>query len=204
VRNRELLLEAARTVFHAGGAGASLEAVARQAGVGIGTLYRHFPTRECLYEAVYRREVEQLAALSGALQSGAAPGLALRRWMHACVEFVATKKGMSAALAVAAQASPELMAFSFEHLTRAIGGLLERAVAAGEARTDIGPEDVLRALVGLCTMHDGPGWQGSVHRLVDVLADGLGVLGGAGRGGGALEDGGGSRAGGGSADQVRG
>src|SRR5215475_10917517 len=148
VRNRERVLEAAKVVFSAGGAEASLEAVARRAGVGIGTLYRHFPTREALYEAVYRREVEQLGELAEQLKSEAAPVEALRRWLRANVEFVATKKGMAAALALAAGPPPsELTAFSYERLTKAIGVLIERAVAAGEIRTDIGPEDLLRTLV---------------------------------------------------------
>src|ERR1700741_4179466 len=93
LRNRERLLDAAKAVFSAGGAEASLEAVARHADVGIGTLYRHFPTREALYEAVYRREVEQLGELAEQLKSEAAPVDALRRWLRANVEFVATKKG---------------------------------------------------------------------------------------------------------------
>ena len=159
VRNRERVLEAAKAVFSAGGPDASLEAVARRAGVGIGTLYRHFPTREALFEAVYRREVEQLDAL--------------RSWLRSNVEFVATKKGMSAALALAVQSSSELHAYSFDRLTKAIGALLDRAVAAGEIRSDISPEDILRALVGMCYMHDQPGWQATVLRLLDVFVDGL-------------------------------
>lgn len=173
LRNRERLLEAAKAVFSAGGPTASLEAVARQAGVGIGTLYRHFPTREALFEAVYRREVEHLADLAEQLRTEAAPVDALRRWMRANVEFVATKKGMFAALALAAQASPDLFAYSFDSLTRAVGTLLRRAAEAGEARADISPEDLLRTLVGLCYMHDQPGWQDKVLRLVDVFLDGL-------------------------------
>src|ERR1700739_4709523 len=140
VRNRERLLEAAKAVFSAGGPDASLEAVARRADVGIGTLYRHFPTREALFEAVYRREVEQLSELAEELKSEAAPVDALRRWLRSNVEFVATKKGMATALAPAAGPPSELTAFSFERLTKAIGMLLERAVAAGEARADITPE----------------------------------------------------------------
>src|SRR5579872_2909312 len=97
LRNRERVLEAAKIVFSAGGPDASLEAVAREAGVGIGTLYRHFPTREALYEAVYRREVEQLSELAEQLKNEASPIEALRRWMHANVQLVATKKGMLAA-----------------------------------------------------------------------------------------------------------
>ena len=176
LRNRERVLEAAKSVFSAGGPDASLEAVARHAGVGIGTLYRHFPTREALYEAVYRREVEQLGELAEQLKSEAAPVEALRRWLRANVEFVATKKGMAAALALAAGPPPsELTAFSYERLTKAIGTLLDRAVEAGEVRDDIGPGDLLRALVGMCLLHDQPGWQASVVRMLDVFIDGLRV-----------------------------
>ena len=173
VRNRERVLEAAKAVFSAGGPDASLEAVARRAGVGIGTLYRHFPTREALFEAVYRREVEQLGELAEQLKNEAAPVDALRSWLRSNVEFVATKKGMSAALALAVQSSSELHAYSFDRLTKAIGALLDRAVAAGEIRSDISPEDILRALVGMCYMHDQPGWQATVLRLLDVFVDGL-------------------------------
>src|ERR1700710_1349778 len=97
VRNRERVLDAAKAVFSAGAREASLEAVARRAGVGIGTLYRHFPTREALFEAVYRREVEHLADLSEQLKNDVAPVEALRRWLRSTVEFLATKKGMAAA-----------------------------------------------------------------------------------------------------------
>jgi AcrR family transcriptional regulator len=173
VRNRERVLEAAKAVFSAGGPDASLEAVAKRAGVGIGTLYRHFPTREALFEAVYRHEVEQLGELAEALKSEAAPVDALRKWLRSNVEFVATKKGMSAALALAASGFSHLSAYSFDRLTKAVGALLDRAVAAGEIRADIGPEDVLRALVGMCYLHDQPGWQASVLRLLDVFVDGL-------------------------------
>jgi AcrR family transcriptional regulator len=167
------VLAAATSVFAAGGAGASLEAVARHAGVGIGTLYRHFPTRETLFEAVYRREVQQLAELAELLPAEAAPVEALRRWLRANVEFVATKKGMSAALAVAAHSRSDLTAMSLEQLTRALGALLSRAVAAGEVRADISAGDLLRAVFGICYTHDRPGWQSGVLRLVDVLVDGL-------------------------------
>src|SRR5262249_44084297 len=176
VRNRERVLEAAKAVFSAGGPDASLEAVARRAGVGIGTLYRHFPTREALFEAVYRREVEQLGELSEQLKNQPQPVEALRLWLHSTVEFVATKKGMTAALALAAHGkTSELTAFSFDRLTRAVGALLDRAVAAGEIRADMSPEDLLRALIGMCYLHDQPGWQQSVIRLLDVFIDGLRV-----------------------------
>jgi AcrR family transcriptional regulator len=175
VRNRERVLDAAKVVFNAGGSEASLEAVAKRAGVGIGTLYRHFPTREALFEAVYRREVQQLGDLSDQLKSDASPVDALRRWLRSNVELVATKKGMLAALALVAYNSSDLYADTFSRLTKAAGILLERAVAAGEIRSDISPEDLLRALIGMCYMHDQPGWQHSVMRLLDVFVDGLRV-----------------------------
>jgi len=173
VRNRERVLEAAKVVFSAGGAEASLEAVARAAGVGIGTLYRHFPTREALFEAVYRREVQQLADLAEQLKQEAKPIDALRQWMRSIVKFVATKKGMSAALTLAVDKNSKLFSSSADRLARTVGGLLDRAIAAGEIRDDISPEDLLRAVVGMCYMHDQPGWQTSVLRLVDVFVNGL-------------------------------
>ncbi|WP_234685810.1 TetR/AcrR family transcriptional regulator [Bradyrhizobium monzae] len=175
VRNRERVLEAAKVVFNAGGPEASLEAVAKRAGVGIGTLYRHFPTREDLFEAVYRREVEQLSELAEQLKNAKDPVDALRRWLGSTVEFVATKKGMSAALALTFQSSSDLAAFSMDRLTRAVGSLLDRAVTAGQMRADISPEDLFRALIGMCYMHDQPGWQSSVLRMLDVFVDGLRV-----------------------------
>ncbi|MET4069840.1 AcrR family transcriptional regulator [Bradyrhizobium sp. S3.2.6] len=175
VRNRERVLEAAKVVFNAGGPEASLEAVAKRAGVGIGTLYRHFPTREDLFEAVYRREVEQLSEFAEQLKNAKDPVDALRRWLRSGVEFVATKKGMVAALALAVQSGSELHAFSFDRLTKATGSLLDRAVAAGEMRADISPEDLLRAFFGMCYIHDQPGWQSTALRLLDVFVDGLRV-----------------------------
>lgn len=173
LRNRDKVLEAARAVFSEGGTGAGLEAVARRAEVGIGTLYRHFPTREALYEAVYRREVEQLTELARRLAAEGPPLAALRRWMRALVEFVATKKGMAEALALAAHKPPELMAYSTSRLNEAVGVLLRAAAGAGEVRPDIGPEDLLRMVIGICYVQDGPGWQEQVMRLLDVFLDGL-------------------------------
>jgi AcrR family transcriptional regulator len=173
LRNRERLLEAARTVFSAGGPEASLEAVAHKAGVGIGTLYRHFPTRESLFETVYRREVQQLADLAERLKKETRPIEALRQWMHSVVKFVATKKGMSAALALAIAKDSDLISYSADRLTGAIGVLLEQAIVAGEVRSDVSAEDLLRAIVGMCYTHDQPGWQKNVLRLVDIFIDGL-------------------------------
>lgn len=175
IRNRELLLQAAAAVFSAGGPDASLEAVAKKAGVGIGTLYRHFPTREALFEAVYRHEVDHLGELAERLMVEADPVDAVRRWLHANVQVVATKKGMLAALALAAHGSSELYAYSFDRMNNAVGLLLDRAVAAGEIRSDITSENLLRALVGMCYIHDRPGWQPTALHLVDIFVDGLRV-----------------------------
>ena len=170
-RNRDRLLAAAKAVFSAGGAEASLEAVARRAGVGIGTLYRHFATREALFEAVYRREVEELAALAEHLREEAAPAEALRLWVKANVEFVATKKGMAAALAVAAH-NKDLSAYSYDRLTAAAASLLGRAREAGALRVELRPEELFRAVIGMCIAHDQPGWQASAIKLMDVFLDG--------------------------------
>ena len=171
-RNRERLLAAAKSVFNAGGPEASLEAVARAAGVGIGTLYRHFPTREALFEAVYRREVDELAALAEAVSREAGPAEALRLWMRANVAFVATKKGMAAALALAVY-NKDLTAYAFTRMGGAAGLLLERARAAGALRTDISPPELMRALFGLIAVNDQPHWRETALRLIDVFLDGL-------------------------------
>ena len=174
VRNRERLLEAAADTFSGGGPDASLEGVAARAGVGIGTLYRHFPTREALFEAVYRREVDQLAELAERLANEASPVEALRRWLHANVRLVATKKGMVTALALAAHRPSELHAYSANRLTKAVGSLLDRASMAGEIRADVTPEDLLRALVGMSyNVYDTPDWRRTALRLVDIFVDGL-------------------------------
>jgi AcrR family transcriptional regulator len=174
VRNRERLLETAAEIFSAGGPDASLEAVAKRAGVGIGTLYRHFPTREVLFEAVYRREVDQLSGLAERLAKEVEPVEALRRWLHANVRLVATKKGMVAALALAAHRPSELHAYSADRLTKAVGSLLDRAAKVGDIRADITPEDLLRALVGMSyNVYDTPNWRKTALRLADIFVDGL-------------------------------
>jgi AcrR family transcriptional regulator len=173
LRNRERLIEAATQVFSAGAAQASLEAVARQAEVGIGTLYRHFPTREALFEAVYRREVDHLGELAERLAQEAAPLDALRQWLHANVRLMATKRGMVEALQLVASGSSELKAYSFERLTAALGLLLERGVAAGDIRPGITAEDLLRTVVGVFYADGSANWQASALRIIDVFVDGL-------------------------------
>ena len=174
VRNRERVLAAAKAVFSKGGADASLEAVAKRAGVGIGTLYRHFPTREALFEAVYRHEVQQLLELAEQLKDETSPVEALRRWLHSDIEFSRHQERHGPPhwrlrYTAPRNSTPD----SLERLAKAAGVLLDRAVAAGEIRSDISPKDLLRALVGMCYMHDQPGWQASVLRLVDIFVDGL-------------------------------
>lgn len=170
-RNRDRLLTAAKDVFSAGG-GASLEAVARKADVGVATLYRHFPTREALYEAVYRREVDQLVA-QAADATGADPVDGLRRWLHGMIDMVATKKGMLAGLALAAETTSAISARSTERLTEALDTLLRRAIAAGRIRPTLAGDDLLLAVVGMAMLRHQPGWQSNVVKLVDALIDGL-------------------------------
>lgn len=173
IRNRDRLLEAAKAVFLAGGAEASLEAVARAAGVGIGTLYRHFPTREDLFEAVYRREVDQLVELGATLLRMPDPVEALRVWINASVDFIATKKGMAAAFALSFKTPSDWQRTAADRMTGAINALMVRAATAGAIRSDVGGEEVLRAVIGMCYMTDKPGWQPTVVRLVSIFIDGL-------------------------------
>ncbi len=173
LRNRESLIAAAKTIFSEGGPAASLEAVARKAGLGIGTLYRHFPTRDVLFEAVYRHEVDQLWELAQQLAEKAEPFEALRSWLHAAVDVIAAKKGMLATLALAAEGKQDLYAYSAARMTASVTLLCDRAVASGDIRDDVAPDDLLRALVGLCRAPDGTGWRKQVLRLVDVFTDGL-------------------------------
>lgn len=173
VRNRERLLEAATAVFRLGGAHTSLEAVAREAGVGIGTLYRHFPTREALFDAVYRHEVDLLADLARELSTDADPVAALKAWLQANVRLVATKKGMIEGLQLAVVGSSELKAYSYERMVEAIGLLLDRAASAGTIRDDVSPDELLRTLLGIFYSHGPADWQPTALRMVDVFVDGL-------------------------------
>jgi len=174
VRNRDRLIEAATAVFSSSAGPASLEAVAGRAGVGIGTLYRHFPTRDALFEAVYRREVDQLGELAERLADGSVPPVdALRQWLHANVRLVAAKKGMIEALQLVAHGSSELKAYSFDRLTQAVTLLLAHGVAAGELRADITATDLLRTLFGIFYAERITDWQATALRLVDVFVDGL-------------------------------
>jgi AcrR family transcriptional regulator len=172
-RNRERLIDAAKTAFAEVGTEVSLEEIARRAGVGIGTLYRHFPTRDAVVAAVYRREVEQIADAARRLLTSDAPGDALHEWMRLFVDYIATKKLVASALGSMAGGAKQLYAASGLSLADAITLLMERARAAGDIRADADPADVLRALVGFTYGASGPGWEASARRLIDILMDGL-------------------------------
>ncbi|MCA9556277.1 MAG: TetR/AcrR family transcriptional regulator [Myxococcales bacterium] len=163
-RNRERLIEAAKEVFGEAGATASLEAVARRAGVGIGTLYRHFESREALVGAVYQREIDRLveAAERG---SPDGPRAAIRAWLHLFVDYIAAKKVLVSAMSQAPS--------SLEAIMGAVKVLLDRAIEAGEVRADLRPEDLMHALAGLAYAHDRAGWRESALRLIDVFVAGL-------------------------------
>jgi AcrR family transcriptional regulator len=173
VLNRERLLRAASEIFAAGGPQASLEAVAERARVGIGTLYRHFPTREALFDAVYRREIDQLGDLAEKLVAEPDPVAALRAWLHAQVHLIAAKRGMIEALQLATYGFADLKAYSSSRLIQALRLLMDRAIAAKAIRADVSAEDLLRALVGMIYAQGGGDWQAAALRLVDVFVDGL-------------------------------
>jgi AcrR family transcriptional regulator len=172
-RNRQLLIDAAKAGFTDVGLNVSLEEIARRAGVGIGTLYRHFPTREAVVEAVYRREVEQLAEAVPQLLQTSPAGEALHKWMHLFVDYIATKRIIAPSLGAAAGRTSTLYASSVELITNAISTLVKRAIASGDVRKDIDPSDLLRAMVGVSYGNPDAGWEASARRLINLLMDGL-------------------------------
>jgi AcrR family transcriptional regulator len=172
-RNRERLIEAAKAAFGDVGADVSLEEIARRAGVGIGTFYRHFPTRDAIVEAVYRREVQQLAGAAQRLLAAMKPGEALHQWMRLFVDYIATKKVIASALASIVGGTTDLYAASGVQIADAMSLLVARASGAGDIRLDVDPNDLLRALVGFAYGATGPSWQASALRLIDILMDGL-------------------------------
>jgi AcrR family transcriptional regulator len=172
-RNRERLMETAKAAFADVGADVSVDEIARRAGVGIGTLYRHFPTRDAIVEAVYRREVEQLAGSATRLLASLSPGEALHEWMRLFVDYIATKKIIASALGSIVGGVSDLYAFSSAQITDAMRLLADRARAIGDIRSDVDPNDLLRALVGFTYSNASPGWRASALRLIDILMDGL-------------------------------
>jgi AcrR family transcriptional regulator len=172
-RNRELLIATAAQAFADHGVETSLEDIARQAGVGIGTLYRHFPTRHDLIEAVYRQEVEILCAGVDQLLAELPPDEALAEWMVRFVRYVAVKRGLVGAMKSVVSADSEVFAYTHKLVTDAIASLVDAAVAAGTIKADTDPLDLLRGLGGFCTANDQEGWQDRAIRLVGLLMDGL-------------------------------
>jgi AcrR family transcriptional regulator len=172
-RNHDALLHAAAEVYGERGVDASLEEIARRAGVGIGTLYRHFPSRDALNEAVYRREVAALCDQADVLLHKNDPVEALGTWMKSFAQYVARKRGMAMALKSALGPDNELFAYSHQRINEALGSLLDAAVATGEIRADVDREDLLRAMSGICMATDSPGWAERTGRMVDLLLDGL-------------------------------
>ena len=174
-RNRERLLEGARAAFAAGretGQPVALEQVARQAGVGIGTLYRHFPSREALVEALYREEVEQLCASVDTLLARMRPDLALRRWMDCFADYVEAKREMGDALRALIDTGVVTAAKSRERLAGALRRLLEAGASDGTLRADLRAEDLVTAVVGVVLATEIAGGRAQLERLFDLVLDG--------------------------------
>ena len=171
-RNRDRVLEVAKEAFTRSGADASLDDIAKQAGVGAGTLYRHFPSREALIEAVYRTEVEKLAAAERKFADSMTPIEALRAWMLLFVDYIATKKIIAPALNTLVGGPSKVFEASHAQIWGAIRALVKRAIKSGDIRKDLDPIDLLRALIGVANVASSPDWQQSARRLVDILITG--------------------------------
>jgi AcrR family transcriptional regulator len=172
-RNRDAVLAAAAEAFSVHGVEASLEDIARSAGVGVGTLYRHFPTRESLVFGVYQREVEQLAASAPELAASRAPADALREWMRRFVRYAGTKRGLIGMLKPLMQTESGLFDQTRAQINGAASSLLRSAADAGEIRDDIGAADLIRSIGGICMANDQIGNLEDAARLVDLVFDGL-------------------------------
>ncbi|WP_109468445.1 TetR/AcrR family transcriptional regulator [Albibacillus kandeliae] len=175
LKNRDLLIEAARDVLGQGGPQASLEAVARKAGVGIGTLYRHFPSREALFHAVFHHDLEQLACLAEGLEGTNDPVAAIRGWLHENVALIETKRGMLGALSIVmSEESKQSYADLSVRIAAALNSLLTQSAEAGQIRTGVTADDLLQTMYALCyARQPGPEWRTQVLRLLDIFVDGL-------------------------------
>lgn len=171
-RNRDRILEVAKDAFTQFGADTSLDDIAKQAGVGAGTLYRHFPSREALIEAVYRTEVEKLAAAERNFAETMPPIEALRAWMTLFVDYIAAKKIIAPVLNTLLGGASKVFESSHTQIWDAIRALVKRAIKSGDMRKDLDPIDLLRALIGVSNVATGPDWQQSAKRLVDILVTG--------------------------------
>ncbi len=172
LRNRERILEVAKAAFTRQGANASLEEIAKQAAVGTGTLYRHFPTRDALIEGVYRNEVEKLAAAAARFAETMSPLEALRAWMLLLVDYIAAKHIIAPALNTIAGGPSRLHEGSRTMIQGAIDELVKRAKKSGDLRRDLDAYDLLRALIGVSLVGSGADWQQSARRMVDILIAG--------------------------------
>jgi AcrR family transcriptional regulator len=171
-RNRERILEVAKQVFTRDGAAASLDDIARRSRIGSGTLYRHFPTRDALIEAVYRSEVEKLAAAEQRFAANMPPLDALRAWMLLFIDHVAAKTLIIPAMDTVAGGSTRLIEGSRSLIHTTFVAAVKRAIASGDLRSDTDPDDFVRALVGIFHTTALPGWEPSARRLVDILIAG--------------------------------
>jgi AcrR family transcriptional regulator len=171
-RNHVLILQAAKEAFTRDGGAASLDDIARQAGIGPGTLYRHFPTRDALIEAVYRSEVEKLAAAEQRFAAAMPPLEALRAWMLLFIEHVSNKRLIIPAMDTVAGGSTRLIEGSRSLIQTTFVAAVKRAVASGDLRADTDPDDFVRALVGVFHTTAVPGWEPSARRIVDILIAG--------------------------------
>jgi AcrR family transcriptional regulator len=172
LRNRERILEVAKAAFTRFGANASLDDIAKEAEVGAGTLYRHFPTRDALVEAVYRTEVEKLAAAERNFAATMTPIEALRAWMLLFVDYIAAKHIIAPVLNTFVGGASKLYDSSRGQIQGAIEALVQRAIKSGDIRKDLEPFDLLRALIGVSNVASTPDWQQSAKRLVDILITG--------------------------------
>lgn len=172
-RNRDRLVEVAAQMFASDGVDASLEEIAKRAGVGIGTLYRHFPTREHLVEVVYRREVEGLCHAADELAREHPADVALELWMQRFVDYIATKRGLATSLRLLLTANSTLFSDTSGRVSGAMRGLVQSAAAAGKIRADIDASDVMHALGGIYSAPNTPDWRERSGRLVKLLMDGL-------------------------------
>ena len=171
-RNLDALLEAAMAVFAASGVDAPVRQIAARAGVGVGTVYRHFPQRSDLVAAVFRHEVDACADAAPVLAAEHPPGEALARWLQRYVDFIAAKRGLAAALHSGNPAFEPLPAYFRERLKPAFRTLLAAAAAAGEVRADVDPGDLLNAVANLSSTAHGGGPE-QARRMVALLVDGL-------------------------------
>ncbi|MGY1615508.1 TetR/AcrR family transcriptional regulator [Geodermatophilus sp. SYSU D00691] len=171
-RNRDRLLEVAAHAF-AAGEDVTLEAIAREAGVGIGTLYRHFPTREALVEAAYRNELARLCDAAAELLQTQPPEAALRTWMDRFVDYMTTKRGMADALKAVIASGGNPFAHSRDRMTEALALLLRAGAEAGTLRADADPADVLTGLSGISLAAGDAERREQAGRLLDLLVDGL-------------------------------